>query len=286
MKPLVSIGIPTFHRYERLRTCLSNVLAQDYERLDILVSDNSSDMIAPDWLIKLVQENRNIKYVKHKINIGMIPNENFVRANRAGEYIVVIHDDDEIPHDYISKLIAPLLEDRSIVLSGPVCERFLNGNYWYTYQTYTSTDLNQVARLSQLARYAFENPWGFEHLVYGIYKSDALPCSFRFGQWRSIILFFYMLSIRGSIHTNTNCLIRKQNTTSDLQKYKDATYVQRSVLLKFWLNRRQEERITILARLTFNTLRSKDIPLRTKIVIVAEAFKAYLKNNPELSLAP
>lgn len=284
-KPLVSIGVPTYNRYDQLKTCLEHILAQDYDCIDVLIADNSSDIPTPAWLTKLIHQDQRVQYVKHCQNIGMVDNENFVRSNRCGEFVAIIHDDDIVPYDYISSLIKPLLNDRSIALSGPLCKRYLDGDYWYTYQSYCSVGKNQYSRLIEVATLAFENPWGFEHLIYGIYRNKALPATFRFGQWRSIILFFFLISIHGSIHTETNCELEKHNISSDLQKYQKASYVKRLKVVSYIMSRRQEERLTILARLMLNTLRSDHIHFYSKLIILAKVFSVYLGNKAEFSLA-
>jgi len=285
MNPIVSLGIPTYGSYERLRICLESVLAQDYPCLDILVSDNNADLVTPECIHELVNQNHNITYIKQKVNIGLVSNENFVRSNRSGEYVVVIHDDDIIPSDYISMLMKVLIANDAIALAGPRCERFLDGKVWYTYQNLISTTKNQRQRLSQIARNAFDNPWGSEHLVYGIYRKDALPTSFRFGRWRSIILFLFLISIKGSVYTHPECVIQKHNQKGDLQKYATASYVKRIRLIGRLLGRRQEERITILYRLVGYTLINENIPLGTKLSVILESLRAYLLNKPEVTLA-
>jgi glycosyltransferase involved in cell wall biosynthesis len=40
--PLVSIGIPTWNRSDRLIKSIESVLSQSYENIEVLVSDNAS----------------------------------------------------------------------------------------------------------------------------------------------------------------------------------------------------------------------------------------------------
>ena len=42
-KRLVSVGIPTYNRLTGLRTAVESVLTQDYENVEIVISDNASN---------------------------------------------------------------------------------------------------------------------------------------------------------------------------------------------------------------------------------------------------
>lgn len=158
------------------------------------------------------------------------------------------------------------------------------GKHLYTYPNLVSTSKNQCQRLKLNARYAFDYPWRSEHLIYGIYKKSALPASFCFERWRSIILFLFLVNIKASIYTHSECVIQKHNQSADLKKYASASYVKRSKLLQFLLGRRQQERITILLRLVANTLLSESVPVATKLSVILESLKAYASNKPEVSL--
>ncbi len=41
-RPLVSIGIPTYNRSGTLKRAVESALAQDHDRLEVIVSDNAS----------------------------------------------------------------------------------------------------------------------------------------------------------------------------------------------------------------------------------------------------
>ena len=40
--PLVSIGVPTYNRAAGLKTAVESALAQDYQNLEVVISDNAS----------------------------------------------------------------------------------------------------------------------------------------------------------------------------------------------------------------------------------------------------
>ncbi len=280
-KPLVSICIPTYKRYDQLRVCMQNALGQDYENIEVLVSDDTQDEPVPYWLVKLSEIDRRLRYVKQPFTLGMMANDTFVRENSNGDYLCVMHNDDEFPNNYISSMMNVLISNTSCSLAGPSCVRYLNGKYWHDYEIYSQIGMTQYERLKDITARVFDNPWGFEHLMYGVYKRDAVPKSFQFGRWRSIILFLYLCSINGAIHTIKDINIKKHTTTDDFQKYAIASYVECYPVLAKFFCRRQEERLTALYRLVKFTLKSKEIKWADKLSLISLSVKHCMRNRIE-----
>ena len=98
---LVSIGIPTYNRANSyLRYALQSAVSQTYRNIEIIVSDNCS----PDHTESLVKEfnDPRIRYYRQKENIGPLNNRNFCLEQAAGEYFVMLLDDDLIDEDFVS----------------------------------------------------------------------------------------------------------------------------------------------------------------------------------------
>lgn len=100
IRPLVSIGIPTYNRADRyLKETLESALAQTYPNVEIVVADNCS----PDATRAVVASyaDPRIRYFRHEV--GMKPNDNFnfclQQAN--GAYFLLLPDDDKIDPDFI-----------------------------------------------------------------------------------------------------------------------------------------------------------------------------------------
>lgn len=100
MSKLVTIGIPTYNRADGfLRHALESAMAQTYDNLEIIVSDNCSQ----DHTGTLIGQYRDprINYVRHNVNIGPLNNSNFCLSQAKGEYFLQLHDDDAIDPDFI-----------------------------------------------------------------------------------------------------------------------------------------------------------------------------------------
>lgn len=110
--PLVTIGIPTYNRADGyLREALADALAQDYEQLEIVVSDNASSDATPE-LVRGTADPR-VRYLRHERNIGGNANFNACLAAARGEYFLLLHDDDRLDPDFVSACM------RAVATAGP-----------------------------------------------------------------------------------------------------------------------------------------------------------------------
>lgn len=100
-EPLVSIAIPTYNRAPSLRRAVASALAQDYPRIEVLISDNASTDETRAFCEELVRRDRRVRYVRQPVNVG--PVGNFVHALEqcVGEYFMWLADDDWVDADYV-----------------------------------------------------------------------------------------------------------------------------------------------------------------------------------------
>ncbi len=97
---MVSIGIPTYNRANRyLKECIQSAVNQTYPEIEIIVSDNcSGDNTA--GLVAGIGDPR-IRYFRHEKNIGANNNFNYCLEQAAGDYFLLLHDDDLIDNDFV-----------------------------------------------------------------------------------------------------------------------------------------------------------------------------------------
>lgn len=117
--PLVTIGIPTYNRANGyLRVTLESVLAQTYQNIEIVVSDNCS----PDNTKAVVKEYSDPRIRYSRQDPAIKPNDNFNYClNQAkGEYFLLLHDDDMIDDDFVDTCIqaAEYRIDAGIIRTG------------------------------------------------------------------------------------------------------------------------------------------------------------------------
>mgnify|MGYP000031678607 CR=1 FL=1 len=104
-RPLVTIGIPTYNRAETfLPISLGSALAQDYEPLEIIVSDNcSTDSTAE--IVQSMSDSR-VRYLQQPTNLGPLPNYQRCLDAASGSYFMLLQDDDQIDPDFVSTCMA------------------------------------------------------------------------------------------------------------------------------------------------------------------------------------
>lgn len=107
--PLVTIAIPTFNRAKSLRKAIDSALAQSYEAIEVVVSDNAStdDTLG---ILESYQDSR-FRYVRQETNIGLIGNWNACLHLATGEYYIILSDDDALVSSAIYDLVSGFYED-------------------------------------------------------------------------------------------------------------------------------------------------------------------------------
>ncbi len=117
--PLVTIAIPTYNRADSfLSQALQSAVGQTYNNIEIIVSDNCS-ADHTEAVVKSFQDSR-IRYFKQIENIGSNNNCNFCLKQAAGEYFLLLFDDDVIDPDFIEVCVKALPPNKEVgvVLTG------------------------------------------------------------------------------------------------------------------------------------------------------------------------
>lgn len=117
MSILVSVIIPTYKRYDKLKRAIESVLNQTYSNIELIVVDDNSpgttERYNTESLMNLYKENSNIIYIKHDKNKNGAAARNTGLSIAKGKYIAFLDDDDEFMVDKI-KYQVELLENKDI----------------------------------------------------------------------------------------------------------------------------------------------------------------------------
>jgi glycosyltransferase involved in cell wall biosynthesis len=113
---LVSVGLPVRNGAQTLRGVVSSVLAQDHERLELVISDNASTDDTEELCRELAQDDSRIVYHRQPRNIGLL--NNFIFAMRAakGTFFRWIGDTDRLAPNYVSRCLEAFAEDSRLIL--------------------------------------------------------------------------------------------------------------------------------------------------------------------------
>ncbi|HEV2779870.1 MAG TPA: glycosyltransferase family 2 protein [Actinophytocola sp.] len=115
-KELVSICLPVRNGADRIEEVVWSVLAQDHERIELVISDNASTDGTEEVCRELARSDPRIVYHRHAVNVGLL--NNFVGAMRLskGTFFRWVGDDDWLAPDCVSRGLAAFAEDERRIL--------------------------------------------------------------------------------------------------------------------------------------------------------------------------
>jgi glycosyltransferase involved in cell wall biosynthesis len=115
MTQTVTIGLPTYNRADRfLRPAIECALAQTWQDLEIIVSDNCSTDDTEE-VVRSYDDPR-LRYVRQPKNIGANNNFNFCVQEARGNYFLLFHDDDVLDPDMVESCMAVVGDDSDVGL--------------------------------------------------------------------------------------------------------------------------------------------------------------------------
>jgi hypothetical protein len=107
-EPLVSVGIPTYRRADKLARAVESVLGQTHRNIELVISDNASDDRTETLCRALSASDERIRYLRSSVNRGPTANFNTLFGEMGGEYVMVLSDDDWLDRTYIATCLAEL----------------------------------------------------------------------------------------------------------------------------------------------------------------------------------
>lgn len=112
---LVSIVIPTYNQPEYILRAVESALMQDYEHLEVLVSDDSTTDETHKILLPFIEENK-IKYFHNNPRLGRVENYRKCLYDYAQGYWVLNLDGDDYLTDkeFISRAVAAIDNDNEV----------------------------------------------------------------------------------------------------------------------------------------------------------------------------
>lgn len=116
--PLVSVGIPTYNRVGTLRRTVESVLAQDYPRLEIVISDNASTDGTQAYCEAAAAGDSRVRYVRQPVNAGAEANFRRALELASGPLFMWLADDDWIDPEYISLCVERLVQPEYSLVAG------------------------------------------------------------------------------------------------------------------------------------------------------------------------
>jgi glycosyltransferase involved in cell wall biosynthesis len=112
----VSIGIPVYNGARFLKEAIDSILAQTFEDLELVISDNASTDQTEQICRAYAAKDKRVRYYCNEKNLGAAWNYNCVFELSTGEYFKWQAHDDLCGPRFLEKGVAVLAGDPSIVL--------------------------------------------------------------------------------------------------------------------------------------------------------------------------
>jgi glycosyltransferase involved in cell wall biosynthesis len=114
--PKVSICIPTYQRPDLLKVAVDSCLAQTFQDCELIISDDSPDTRTEEMVRNLSPKHR-IRYLHNVPGLGQARNVNQLFSLAAGEFLVLLHDDNFLMPSALEDLLKCLEENPTVVAS-------------------------------------------------------------------------------------------------------------------------------------------------------------------------
>lgn len=114
-KCLLTIFIPIYNHFSYLPKCISSILPQANEEVEILcIDDNSTDPRVIEYLTQLSNDNPQIRIIMNDKNFGISETSNQGAKLARGEYIAFLDCDDYLSEQAIARVLAAIKSNQDV----------------------------------------------------------------------------------------------------------------------------------------------------------------------------
>ena len=168
----VSIGIPVYNGAKYLETALSAVLAQDYENLEVVISDNASTDETP-LICQMYSGDDRVRYHRQDTNQGALAN--FVRVFdlTSGDFFCWAAHDDRMLPGFIRKGMESLADNPDAAMC-ITSIRFIDANGDLVGRLHEGQGLASPEPGVRFQCFLERHHW---FTIYGLYRRDVLAAS-------------------------------------------------------------------------------------------------------------
>ncbi len=167
--PLVTIGMPIYNEEHYLQSAIDSLLAQDYENIQILISDNASTDSSAAIGVRAAAEDARVHYSCADENIGSAANFCRVADMAEGKYFMWAAGHDEWAPDLISTSVIALEQNAGASIA-------VAASYWIDAsgeRLDRDTDYPDTRSQGLIGRFLTVF-WGNMHPVLSLMRTDHL----------------------------------------------------------------------------------------------------------------
>lgn len=179
--PLVSVGMPVLNGEKWIRRSLDALLQQNYQNIEIIISDNASsdDTFAICSEYALIRDN--IRIVRHKKTVGIIDNFRVVLHSAQGKYFMWAAVDDNWDASFISCLVKKLEEDEKIAVAQTGALILAESDLDTIKDCVRFDGMRNIENLPMLqVTRKILSPIKYNYFIYGLFRKELLTEAFSF----------------------------------------------------------------------------------------------------------
>jgi glycosyltransferase involved in cell wall biosynthesis len=166
---LVSIGLPTYNRAASLGRAIESALNQDYQNIELLISDNASTDETEAICLDAARRDNRVRYLRQQSNQGATANFREVLKQSGGEFFMWLADDDWLDALYVSTCVEFLMSNPDHMLACGTTKYFDSEKFVFAE---AGTDLSRNSRTKRLI--AYYNQVSLNGALYGLMRREPL----------------------------------------------------------------------------------------------------------------
>ena len=170
---MVSIGMPVYNGEKYIMRALDSLIAQDYEKFEIIVSDNASTDQTPTILEEYASKYPHIRIYTQPENVGAQPNFIKVLKLARGEYFMWAAIDDYWLPSFLPSLVNELNNhpDSGVAMCGVEC--VLDDGAPHRTVRFSGEDDPSSKDFLSMAL-ALVSPNNYNFFIYGVFRRELL----------------------------------------------------------------------------------------------------------------
>ncbi len=145
IKELTSIIILTFNELKYTKECFESIKKYTPEPHEIIFVDNGSTDGTVEWLRRLANENKNIKLIENKTNLGFAKGCNQGINIASGEFILLLNNDVIVTKRWLSGILDCIKREESVGIVGPMTNNISGIQRIVNYEDVTLENLSDYA---------------------------------------------------------------------------------------------------------------------------------------------
>ncbi|MDA0989637.1 MAG: glycosyltransferase family 2 protein [Verrucomicrobia bacterium] len=116
-QPLVSIAVPVFNGATYLAETLTSLSNQTHQRLEIILVDDASTDSSVAVALAHAQRDDRLRILRQETNVGLVNNWNWALDACAGDWLLMVGQDDILAPDAIAALLSAATPDTRLVMA-------------------------------------------------------------------------------------------------------------------------------------------------------------------------